>query len=115
MPSLVQPFLGVDVGAGVAVVGLVLVEDVAERVHVAVRVAVIRHPVGVGREPLVHRVLERTAVVHVALGQRRMRESYGLAALHERRRLLPLGIGDQVHGPELVVLPHRPQFDTCLK
>ena len=42
--------LGVHVGARVAVVGLVLVEDVAERVDVAVRVAVIADAIGVGRE-----------------------------------------------------------------
>ena len=63
MPKLRAALLGVDVSGGVAVVGLLLIEDVAERVDMAVRVAVVRHAIGVGRKAAVHGVLERLRVV----------------------------------------------------
>ena len=50
MPSFAQPFSVLHLGARVAVVGLILVEDVAERVDVAVRVSVIGDAIGVGGE-----------------------------------------------------------------
>ncbi len=95
--------LGVDVGAGVAVVGLVLVEDVAQRVDVAVRVAVIRHPIGVGGEAAVHRVLERAGVVGIALGDRRMRETHRLAHATSDAACFRLAGRDEVERAELVV------------
>ena len=95
--------LGVDVGARVAVVGLLLVEDVAQRVDVAVRVAVIRDAVGVGGEAAVHRVLERARVVGRGFGERIVRQRDGDAVLGERERLPPLRLGDQVRRAELIV------------
>jgi len=68
--ELRAPLLGVHIGTRVAVVGLILVEDVTQRVEVAVRVSVVRDAVGVSGKPAVHRVLERACVVLRAFGQR---------------------------------------------
>ena len=97
--------VGVDVGAGVAVVGLLLVEDVAERVDVAVRVAVVLDRVAVHVVAAQHRVLERAGVVVGLLGQQDVRERHRLAGLDERDRLLPLRRRDQVDRAELIVRP----------
>ena len=102
MPSLVHPVSVLIVRPRVAVVGLVLVEDVAQRVEMAVRVAVIRHAIGVGGKPLVHRVLEGAGVVDLLGRERRVRQADGPADADERRGLLALGIGDEIGGAEFV-------------
>ena len=104
MPSLRAALLGVDVFARVAVVGLVLVEDVAERVDVAVRVAVIAHAVGVGGEAAVHRVLERLGLSGAASVSGWWASDTLMPCLRRApAACLPLRFGDQVRRAELIV------------
>ena len=113
MPEFRAALLGVHRGARVTVVGLILVEDVAQRIEMTVRVAVIRDAIGVCGEPGFIVCSNGLALSSAFRSSDCAPARPSVRSFASATRRLRLAAVTRFTAPSWSSAPQRPQFFTC--